>query len=156
MKKAKKVVTMVSNLARPSKVNPEQNETSQQEEKSTVTTGNQQPDQTRKSTFARSMSDSGFESKDSDKLLVRRGTEIHSVRFSLSQTRRKKFRELAENKRKSTSCTRFDIPEPRFRNFTNIFGSKKTERRGSKHEKVEKVTLQSIMKTNWSNIGVDT
>ena len=150
---------MVSNIAKPSKVTPEQIETGQlgQQEKSNVTTGNHQSqsDQTRKSTFARSMSDSGFESKDSDKLLVRRGTEINSAKLTLSQTRRKKFRELAEHKRNSSSCTRFDIPDPGFRNFTNIFG-KKAERRLSKHEKVEKVTLQSIMKTNWSNINVDT
>ena len=79
---------------------------------------------------------------------ARRGTEVNSSKLTLSQTRRKKFQELADQKRRSGQ---FEIPELGYRNFTNIYG-KKTERRASKNEKV---TLQSIMNSNWSNIIPD-
>ena len=99
--------------------------------------------------FARSMSDSGFESKESEKLLIRRGTEIQSSKLSLHQLRRNKFQERAAAKRRQRgSLSYFEIPElKQFRNFTNIFGTKK-ERRGSRQEKV---TLQSIMKKNFAS-----
>lgn len=99
--------------------------------------------------FARSMSDSGFESKESEKLQTRRGTEIQPSKLSLSQARRKKFQERAAEKRRSrgSSVSYFELPDLKFRNFTNIFGSNKKERRGSRQEKV---TLQSIMKKSFA------
>ena len=85
-------------------------------------------------------------------MLTRRPTEVNSSKLTLSQTRRKKFQELAEQKRSGSSYSKFEIPEQGYRNFTNIYG-KRTERRASKHEKV---TLQSIMSSNWSNVVPDT
>ena len=83
---------------------------------------------------------------------MRRGTEVNSSKLTLSQRRRKKFQELAEHKRRSGNFnSKFEIPDLRYRNFTNIYG-KRTERRASHHEKV---TLQSIMNSNWSNIILD-
>ena len=47
---------------------------------------------------------------------------------------------------KSSQGQKLEFTQPKFRNFTNIFG-KKVERKSSKPEKV---SLQSIMRTNWN------
>ena len=47
---------------------------------------------------------------------------------------------------KSSQGQKLKFTQPKFRNFTNIFG-KKVERKSSRPERV---SLQSIMRTNWN------
>ena len=87
------------------------------------------------------LSDSGFESKESDKILPRQSAERERTRGNVRH-----LRELSRDKIHSSLGQKLKFPEPKFRNFTNIFG-KKLERKSSK---AERVTLQSIMRTNWN------
>ena len=82
------------------------------------------------------LSDSGFESKDSDKMkLTPRRPARGSTVLHLGDTRN------------SSLGPKLEFPEPKFRNFTNIFGKKLVR----KSSKPERVTLQSIMRTNWNS-----
>ena len=130
--KAKKVVSLVTDLAHRSSNSSRRSKQADDDDLN----NSQCP------TFVRSMSDSGFESKESEKLLIRRGTEVQTTKLNLSQTRRKRFQERVDQQNSSS--------KQYFRNFTNIFGEKK--RRGSKQEKV---TLQSIMSRDWTKTGAD-
>lgn len=51
---------------------------------------------------------------------------------------------------KSSQGQKLEFTQPKFRNFTNIFG-KKVQRKSSKPERV---SLQSIMRTDW-NIKIE-
>ena len=67
---------------------------------------------------------------------------------SAGRTKEKEGRRGAKDlgeKTKSSQGQKLEFPQPKFRNFTNIFG-KKVERKSSKPERV---SLQSIMKSNW-------
>ena len=131
--KAKKVVSLVTDLSHRS---------SNSSRRSNKQADDDDLNNSQCPTFVRSMSDSGFESKESEKLLIRRGTEVQTTKLNLSQTRRKRFQERVDQQNSSS--------KQYFRNFTNIFGEKK--RRGSKQEKV---TLQSIMSRDWTKTGAD-
>ena len=67
---------------------------------------------------------------------------------SAARTREKEGRGAGDlrEKIKSSQGQKLEFPQPKFRNFTNIFG-KKVERKSSKPERV---SLQSIMRTNWN------
>ena len=67
---------------------------------------------------------------------------------SAGRTKRKEERRAPDLREriKSSEGPKFEFQQPKFRNFTNIFG-KKVERKSSKPEKV---SLQSIMRTNWN------
>ena len=67
---------------------------------------------------------------------------------SAGRTKEKEGRTAQDlrEKIKSSQGQKLEFTQPKFRNFTNIFG-KKVERKSSKPEKV---SLQSIMRTNWN------
>ena len=67
---------------------------------------------------------------------------------SAARTREKEGRGAGDlrEKIKSSQGQKLEFTQPKFRNFTNIFG-KKAERKSSKPERV---SLQSIMRTNWN------
>ena len=68
----------------------------------------------------------------------------------LAEARKARFKELAAERRNASInlSERFEIPEAKFSNFTNIFGRKIKK----KVFKQEKVTLQSIMSRSWKDI----
>ena len=69
-------------------------------------------------------------------------------KWSAGRTKVKEDRRAPDlrEKLKSSQGQKLEFQQPKFRNFTNIFG-KKVERKSSKPEKV---SLQSIMRTNWN------
>lgn len=139
--KAKKVVCLVSTIAEEAKEIHKSRQNidaiaNVRHPPSKPETKDQENESQRRVAWARSMSDSGFESKESEGAKGRqrgRSRSATSRRFSVDSA----LRQSSDKK---------------FRNFTNVFG-KKTEKRVGV-AKYEKVTLQSIMKSNWSNIPV--
>ena len=139
--KAKKVVCLVSTIAEEAKEihKSRQNIDSianVRHPPSKQETKDQENESQRRVAWARSMSDSGFESKESEGAKGRPGRRSRS----------------ATSRRFSVDSALRQSSDKKFRNFTNVFG-KKTEKRVGV-AKYEKVTLQSIMKSNWSNIPV--
>ena len=63
-----------------------------------------------------------------------------------SSKEKERFRRERVGGKQASSGSKFEFPEPKFRNFTNIFGKKLVK----KSSKPERVTLQSIMRTNWN------
>ena len=72
------------------------------------------------------------------------GTSKGSAGRTKEKEGRRGAKDLGE-KIKSSQGQKLEFPQPKFRNFTNIFG-KKVERKSSKPERV---SLQSIMRSNW-------
>ena len=104
-----------------------------------------------KYSFTRSMSDSGFNSSESVKPRFRKYSVAPAPeKPRLDHVRREKFRRMAEETRKSSEniSKKFEIPDKKFSNFTNITGKKVKK----KVFKQEKVTLQSIMSRSWNEI----
>ena len=100
---------------------------------------------------ARSLSDSGFESRDSVKAKFRKFSVAPAIeKQKLAEARKVRFKELAAERRNASInlSERFEIPEAKFSNFTNIFGRKIKK----KVFKQEKVTLQSFMSRSWKDI----
>ena len=139
--KAKKVVCLVSTIAEEAKEIHKSRQNidaiaNVRHPPSKQETKDQENESQRRVAWARSMSDSGFESKESEGAKGRPGRRSRS----------------ATSRRFSVDSALRQSSDKKFRNFTNVFG-KKTEKRVGV-AKYEKVTLQSIMKSNWSNIPV--
>ena len=94
---------------------------------------------------AMSFSDSGFESRGSERLKVRKASELPSLsKLNIHEARKSHFRQLAEERKNQwiNLSKKYEIPEFKFRNFSNI-GGKHIKK---KVVKQEKVTMQSIMR----------
>ena len=96
---------------------------------------------------------SGSYKKEKEKEVVsKKSEEVHldsaTVFDSKERERIMARRERAERVvgKQASLGLKLDFPEPKFRNFTNIFGKKSVR----KSSKPERVTLQSIMRSNWN------
>ena len=99
---------------------------------------------------AMSFSDSGFESRGSERLKVRKSSELPSVsKLNIQEARKEHFRQLAEERKNQwiNMSKKYEIPEFKFRNFSNIGGKHNKK----KVVKQEKVTMQSIMRRSCWN-----
>ena len=95
---------------------------------------------------------SSWGNKKEKEVASKKSEEVHldsaTVFESKERERIMARRERAERVvgKQASLGSKLDFPEPKFRNFTNIFGKKSVR----KSSKPERVTLQSIMTTNWN------
>ena len=99
-----------------------------------------------------SVSSGSYKKEKEKEVASKKSEEVHldsaTVFDSKERERIMARRERAERVvgKQASLGSKLDFPEPKFRNFTNIFGKKSVR----KSSKPERVTLQSIMRSNWN------